>query len=222
MIITAGMRLLVAIAFSGSAALCLGATSESVAVHKVYDFDISSQSLEAALIQLSRVSGVSILNDSATVAHKRSAAIKGRMTAEQAVLRLLEGTGLRARFTASGAIAITPGARAEIVLDRIEAVGRPMIQSTKPEPAWIAYAENVQARIRADMSADRELARGRYAVRLKIWVVQDGRVARTELARTSGETERDERLLRLVDGVTIDSPPPVNLRQPMTLEFRIR
>ncbi|WP_429276134.1 TonB family protein [Novosphingobium gossypii] len=191
-------------------------------VERAYEFDIPAQSLESALNQLSRASSVSILNDSATVARKRSLAIKGRMTVQEAVLRLLKGTGLRARFTAGGAIAITPGAKAEIALDRIEAVDRPTIRSLKQEPAWIAYAEKVQARIRTGLSADRELARGRYDVRIKVWLTRDGKAMRVELARSSGERERDARLLRLADGMTMDDPPPPNLRLPMTLEFRVR
>jgi iron complex outermembrane receptor protein len=96
-------------------------------------YDIPAQPLSQALTAFGRQSGMQIAVDSAVVAGKTSAPVAGSMTADQALGRLLSGSGLTYQFTSASAVTVssapvpapagTPGSGA-MVLDpvRVQAV----------------------------------------------------------------------------------------------------
>lgn len=78
-----------------------------------FDFSIGSQSLSAALVRYSSVTGIDIAFDGPLPANLRTTGINGNLAAPAALSRLLAGTGLTYRFTtATTALLVNPQAAA--------------------------------------------------------------------------------------------------------------
>src|SRR5688572_10638183 len=72
----------------------LGATSAwSQELQREVQMDIAAQPLAAALIQFSSQTGVQVITRAADVAPGRSAGVAGKMSIQEALKRLLAGTG---------------------------------------------------------------------------------------------------------------------------------
>jgi len=80
-------------------------------VQQGHDFDIPAQPLSSALELFSRQAGVQILFPYDRTAARRSDAIRGRMTAEAALLRLLAGSGLEVVTRTADRVTIRPTRR---------------------------------------------------------------------------------------------------------------
>ena len=87
-------------------ALLLLLTSQAQAGETVIAFDIPAQNLPAALKQLASQSHLQMLYDGPTVQGKHSVALKGRYTSQQALQKLLGGTGLQYVYTAQNTVAV--------------------------------------------------------------------------------------------------------------------
>lgn len=72
------------------------------------DYRIEAQPLGDALRRYSEISGRNVIAASSLVAGKRSAPVRGRATADEALSRLLSGTGLRVELV-EGAWVLQPG-----------------------------------------------------------------------------------------------------------------
>lgn len=70
------------------------------------DFSIPSQGVATALVRYSSVTGVSIIYDGTLPAGAHSTAVSGRLSEQQALERLLSGTGLTYRFGTNDTVTI--------------------------------------------------------------------------------------------------------------------
>ena len=75
------------------------------------DFDIPRQPLSSALILFGRQSGLQLAVDSGVVAGLQAQAVRGSYTPEQALRRLLAGTGITYRIAADGNVTLERPAR---------------------------------------------------------------------------------------------------------------
>ncbi|WP_159992990.1 TonB-dependent receptor [Roseomonas sp. 18066] len=82
--------------------------SAPAAAQSAIDFAIPAQPLPTALVAFYRQSGVQLLYDAAIAEGRQSPGLSGRATPEEALRRLLVGTGLGFRFTAPGVVTLTP------------------------------------------------------------------------------------------------------------------
>lgn len=83
------------------------------------EFHLAAQSLEDALLAVSRSSGREIIFASDVVAGKRAPRLTGRFSAEEAVRRLLQGSGLTVRNQAGALVVVAgtdPQAQADVVV----------------------------------------------------------------------------------------------------------
>ncbi len=87
-------------------ALLILLTSHAQAGETVIAFDIPAQNLPAALKQLANQSHLQMLYDGPTVQGKHSVALKGRYTSQQALQKMLGGTGLQYVYTAQNTVAV--------------------------------------------------------------------------------------------------------------------
>lgn len=90
----------------------LAQTSPQSAAQTV-NIDIKANSLEAALLELGRKTGVEIAFASNTVRGKRAPAVKGSLSVDQALNRLLSGSGLSFRKTERGSVLIVAAPAAQ-------------------------------------------------------------------------------------------------------------
>ncbi len=89
-------------------------------------FNIPAQPLGQALMAFGRQAGFQVAVDTAIVAGRNSPGVTGTMTPEEALRRLLAGTGLAYQFTSTSAVSIEaapPGGA--VVLDPISVVATP-------------------------------------------------------------------------------------------------
>jgi iron complex outermembrane recepter protein len=76
-----------------------------------FEFSIAGQSLSAALVRYSSVTGIDIVFDGPLPSNLRASGISGNLPAESALTKLLAGTGLTYRFTtATTVLLINPAA----------------------------------------------------------------------------------------------------------------
>ena len=97
----------------GFAPLTVSALAEAQTA-KSFEFAISAQSLSAALVRYSSVTGIDIAFDGPLSPNLRTSGINGDLGAEAALTRLLAGTGLTYRFTtATTVLLIAPQATSD-------------------------------------------------------------------------------------------------------------
>ena len=73
---------------------------------QTYSFDIASQPLPQALAEVSAVTGLQILYSEAAAGEHMAAALSGSLTAEQALDRLVAGSGFQYRYTGANAVTL--------------------------------------------------------------------------------------------------------------------
>lgn len=76
-----------------------------------FDFDIPAQTLSGALSNFSRVTGLQTSVAAEALQGRQSRVVRGRLTAEEALTRLLTGTGLVHRFADTGTITLVEAPR---------------------------------------------------------------------------------------------------------------
>jgi protein TonB len=85
------------------------------------------------------------------------------------------------------------------------------------------YAGVVQTDLQRMLSEIDELRRGRYTVVVRIWVDEDGRLTKTEVVGSSGDTERDRAIERALEGgARFSQSPPEDMPQPIKLRISSR
>ena len=98
---------------SSLVALGLLATA-AVAGERTFHFEISHQSLSQALRSYGQICGLDVIFTEHVVAGVDAASLEGEYTAQEALNRLLQGTGLLAERSPSGALMIRRRQRAEV------------------------------------------------------------------------------------------------------------
>lgn len=90
---------------------------------EVLSFDIQGQDLGSALVTFADRAGLQIFFDAAEIGDLRSTSVSGRFTVRDGLRRLLDGTGVQARFTGPATVSIVrPAAEAadgSVVLDPV-------------------------------------------------------------------------------------------------------
>jgi iron complex outermembrane receptor protein len=71
-----------------------------------YNFSIPPQPLAGAISAFSRVTGIDVVGDGGIARSVQSSGVSGNLTPQQALTRLLAGTGLSYRFTNASTVAI--------------------------------------------------------------------------------------------------------------------
>jgi iron complex outermembrane receptor protein len=100
---------------------------------QTFNIDIPAQPLPSALESLAQQTGIKPFYSDSLVAGKTVRAVSGRLTAEQALARLLSGSGLSHRFNGDKAVAITAGAETDAkTLPPVKVSGQAEYDSTDP------------------------------------------------------------------------------------------
>jgi len=206
--------------FGGAAAalIACSAVAENAAGQT---FVIPAQPLDQALAAFSVSTGLQMLYDSSLAAGRWSSPVSGAMQPREALVLMLAGTGLTARFTSAGAVVIYAGSTSAVTLNPITATAAPVVGRTGVSPEARAYAEAVQRQTVEALRQDAGLSGGDYALSVRLWVSEQGAARRVEILRGSGDEGRDADFMALASGLRFPVPPP-DLPQPMRIEFRVR
>jgi hypothetical protein len=179
----------------------------SLDAQRQFAFDIPSQPLATALEAYSSVTGIETLYDSTVARDRRSAAVRGSVTAAEALRMLLTGTSLSARQIAQDAVTVELGsAQAESTAD----------PGPDKSPHRLYYGL-IQTSLERAFCADDRLRPGSYRAVLKFAISSNGLVRQPSLVGTTGSDDRDRRIARILDGVAIGRPPPADLAEPIMM-----
>lgn len=119
---------------AASAALCPVQSAAQASVNR--GLDIPSQNLSTALSQLGLQTGRELVFSPQVVAGKRSNAVHGSMSAEQALSHLLKGTGLSARTGSQGTLVVENSYMRPIAMQTMDAAPAPQsAPAAEPTPA---------------------------------------------------------------------------------------
>lgn len=162
-------------------------------------FDMPPQPVDEAIYRLGVVTGVQIFADGRAVAGRKSKAVAGDYTAEEALRRLLAGTGLVARTAGSGVMIVALG----LVGAEGEAVRR-------------NYSISLQRSALAALCRYEFAHLGQHRLALRIWITEQGYPERIDLLSSTGDKERDDHIRRILLAVTVDKPP-AELPQPVVM-----
>ena len=106
--------------------------------------------------------------------------------------------------------------------DAFGLVGRPGGQDIIGEggSAFTWYAGLLKDQIQNQLGAQPEVRAASYTVVVSVWVGDDGTIQRVEIAKTSGDTERDRSIESALSRMgRLSQPPPADMPEPITLRI---
>lgn len=190
------------------------------ALAQTHAFSIPAQPLDDALARFGASTGFQLLYDASLASGRRSTAVEGVMEPRQALLRLLDGTGLSARFTSRGAVVIyAASSSTAVALKPITAVATPLVGRRDDGPMR-AYADRARLQVAEAVRRDPELTRSDVLVRLRLRVDAEGRISDVALQEAAADAAWNARFLALVSTLRFEAPPP-ELTQSLRLEIRV-
>ncbi|MEV8519159.1 STN domain-containing protein [Dyella marensis] len=176
-------------------------------------FDIGPQPLSSAVRAFSDVTGQALLVDERLLVGRMSPGARGEFTPEDALRRLLAGTGLRERYTSDKAFTLMPSVDAN--RDVTGAAPMPPVEE-RADTLVASYGAALQAAVEAALCRTPLTRPGEYRLALQVWVDGSGEVHRLRLLGSTGRAERDQAVESVLGGLRVDPPPP-GLAQPLTL-----
>ncbi|MHC8327182.1 STN domain-containing protein [Pseudomonas sp. LB1P83] len=189
-----------------SSALAAG----TVDSHAILDLEIPAQELASALEQFSRATGMAVLVDRQLSRGRRSVAVKGRLSATDALNRMLGGSGLMARYARADAFTLQVAQVADV----------PTLAETVTHTTALSgssYATAIQAAIERSLCRSSLTRPGTFRALLQLWIGRDGVVQHSRLVSSTGDVQRDSALVESLRDLNIERPAPSSLGQPVTL-----
>jgi secretin/TonB-like protein len=194
---------------SASVALAQASSEQAPEQRRTY-FDIPAQSLTMALDAFCAAAGLQMFVDTGSIAGRRSAAVRGELTREQALQDLLAGTGLAARFVGDQGFTLASLSSAQADADISKS-------SSIVQQRFGGYSAVLQAALRKALCRSEETRPGAYRFLGRLWIGPLGIVSRAELVTSTGDSMRDAALVATLQGAVIGEVPPPDLPQPVTL-----
>lgn len=94
---------------------------------------------------------------------------------------------------------------------------------TRGGTKWASYAGQVQARIEEALRRNRRTRSASLSVNVRVWPDASGRIARAQLAGTTGDTALDATLRdEVLTGLQLAQPPPADMPSPIVLRLAAR
>jgi hypothetical protein len=174
-------------------------------------FDLPGGPLKDALARYDAATRMSVFFPSELVEGRSAAPVRGRMAPEQALHRLLEGSGLVARLVAPEAFVLQPAGPDDAV-------------PPEPVPAVAVergYEQLLESRLLRALCERGDLALGSYRLALRVQVDAGGRAAQVRLLDSTGDRVRDGTIVETLRGVDVGQAPADPAR-PFVLLLRAR
>lgn len=164
-----------------------------------WQIDMPVQPVDEAIYRLGIVTGVQIFADGSAVAGRKSKAISGDYTAQQALQHLLAGTGLVARNAGRGVMMVALG-----------------LVGPEGETVRQNYSISLQGAALAALCRHGFAHLGHYRLALRIWIAEQGFPERIDLLSSTGDAARDDHIRKALLAMSVDRPP-ADLPQPVVM-----
>ncbi len=218
-----------------AAGICAAAAQEAEVARpsEPLAFHIPAQPLAMALQAYGQRAGVQVLYESNSALGRMSVAVEGDFAPEAALNMLLAGTDLKVRYVRPDVITLAPPYednaaapplsgpldKPDLYLGTLRVHGA----GDGDETAQLnEYNERVQLDIQNALRKNAKTRDGSYRAVLDLWIDPTRTIARTELFRSTGDSERDAAIAMTLRGVTISKPTPANLTQPVRVAIMVR
>lgn len=197
------------------------------AIAPTRQYEIAAQPLATALAEFAAMSGINLLYRPGLAEGRRSSAIKGNYSAPLALQKLLQGTGLQARFTsADAAILYAPeagsdapsharsGPQAPALRLGMAEVRAPQLIGGRDAGAASRYAMLVRQKINALLYANPALRGRQFTMELDVYVDAAGLIRETLVRHSRDTANWADQITATLAGQALP-PPPTGIRQPM-------
>lgn len=179
------------------------------AAEQFLEFNISPAPLDQALAAFSSVTKEQLMISASIADGRRSAAVKGKFTAEAALRQMLAGSGLTVRRIGQQGYTLVPLSSSDEAEEKDTAMSRTLWR-------FNAYSAAVQSAVDRVLCERVETVPGDYRAMTRLWIGTAGAVERAELLTSSGDAGRDALLAVRLQGLMVGVPPS-GLPQPVTL-----
>jgi hypothetical protein len=199
-------------------------------------FHIPAQPLANALQEYGQKAGIQVLYESNSAAGRMSSAVDGDFTPGAALELLLSGSGLRVHYSGPEAVTLAnPSGDSSAADDGPPS--HPLAGSTDlylsplrvrgtaedvDETALSEFSATVQSDIERALRRSARTRGGNYRLVLDLWVDASRIVQRTELARSTGDRERDATVQEVLQGLVISRPAPPKTPQPVRVVIAVK
>jgi hypothetical protein len=170
------------------------------------EFNIPSQSLNVALSRYGDATGREALYDASLTGGRVSGDVRGAFPPDEALRKLLSGTGLAAEFVEKTTFVLLPVSAASQQANR---------QARSPEHQ--RYYGMIQASLLDTFCRSRSVRPGRYRFAAAFWIAPDGAVRRSQRIGSTGEFAVDQQIDAALRSVRVGEPPPVGFAQPVLM-----
>lgn len=195
---------------TGLLLLCFAVSYSQAAVTekiRAFSFDLPAQSLQGALEQYSVITGRNLLYDSSMLYEKRSSPLRGALSADEGLHRLLRGSGLQAKYTSQNAFTLV---KVQALAENDKPAAGISIQKQH-------YYSRLQMALTRHLCRDNTLHNDAFRAVLQFWFSGDGAPNNIRLLDTTGSQTRDSLILMQARQIRLDVPPPEDVRQPLTV-----
>jgi hypothetical protein len=190
-------------------------------------FDLPAQPLALTLQAFGRMTEMVLLAPAPLLEGRTSAPVSGDYTPHDALMQVLDGTGLQADFSGPD--------EAMIVVQAVPAapnVAASGSVQTQPVPTALpvdglaedneqrAYAAMIQERLTDALCAQDATRPGNYRLVAQLRIDDRGKVTATELIASSGSLPRDAAIEQALRSLKFDAAPPAGLPEPVTILLR--
>ena len=168
-------------------------------------FSIPAQSLASALDRYGDVTGREAFYDTKLAQSRVSTEVQGVFTPNEALERLLAGTGLLARYMPDNSFVL---------------LTTPLAQPAPSRAASLAdqrYYARIQESLRDAFCRNSEARPGRYRFVAVLWIGSSGRVEHSQRLGSVGAPDADQRIDATLRDLRMSEPPPAGFAQPVLI-----
>lgn len=199
---------------------------------KMIAFHIPEQSLATALQTYSAVSGVHVLYESGAELGLQSSAVEGEFTREGALTTLLKKTNLVIRYARADSVALVNPAAERVdeppdFLHGLTNMSLETLHVTNPQVgpdrnALSDYIGAIQRDLQQALRSAGKTSSGSYRVGVDLWVDPSRTIRKTEVFRSTGDSERDAAISATLQGVVIRQDAPARTQQPVRVMIVVK
>ncbi len=172
------------------------------------EFNIPSQPLESALSRYGDATGREALYDTSLTSGRLSGDVQGKFTPNEALERLLSGSGLSARFVAENSFVVLPAPPAN---------RQASLQSPLPAPVQRRYYGLIQENLLAALCRSSVTRPGHYRIVAMFWIDPTGSVEKSRRIGSAGAADVDQQIDAALRSVKFSEPPPAGFEQPVLI-----
>ncbi|MGO4686162.1 STN domain-containing protein [Hyphomicrobium sp. 2TAF46] len=169
------------------------------------EFNIPSQPLGDALSRYVDATGHDAVYDTSLAAGRVSGDVRGVFPPNEALKKLLSGTGLNAEFVAATTFVLLPAPADQQAAQQARS------------PAHRRYYGLIQAGITDALCRSHGARPGRYRFTAVLWITSNGTVRRSQRVGSTGSLDADQRIDSALRTARFNEPPPVGFLQPVLI-----